>query len=159
MYAIRSYYAILTSHETRYGQKRVVVGTDFYETFNRENVTAMSVKGTPIEAFTENGLLIDGVEHEFDAIICASGFDALTGALTALDIEGVGGKSIKSAWSESSDTYLGFGVSGFPNMLMVGGPGSPSVLVNVVVANEFQVEWIVDLINYMRVNEFSYNFV
>lgn len=146
---------ILTPHETRYGQKRVVVGTDFYETFNRDNVTAISVKDTPIESFTEKGLIIDGVEHEFDTIISASGFDALTGALTALDIQGVGSKTIKAEWSGGSSTYLGFGVAGFPNLLMVGGPGSPSVLVNVVMANEYQVNWIADALQYMRDHSFT----
>ena len=147
--------AILTPSELRYGQKRVVVGTNFYETFNRDNVTAIDVKATPIEAFTEKGLVVGGKEMEFDTIICASGFDALTGALTVLDIRGVGGKTIRDTWSDNSRTFLGYGVAGFPNMLMIGGPGSPSVLVNVVIANEFQVDWIARLIGYMRKNGFN----
>lgn len=147
--------AILTPSEIAYGQKRVTVGTDYYETFNRENVEAIDVKATPIERFTENGLVIGGKEMEFDAIICASGFDALTGALTVIDIEGTEGRAIKDVWDDNSDTYLGFGVSGFPNLLMIGGPGSPSVLVNVVVANEFQVEWIAGMMEYMRSNGFT----
>ncbi len=141
---------ILTPTDVSYGQKRVVVGADFYETFNRDNVTAIDAKATPIERFTEQGLMVGGEELEFDVIICASGFDALTGALTAIDIRGENGQTIKDAWSDNSDTYLGFGLVGFPNLLMIGGPGSPSVLVNVVVANEFQVDWIADLIGHMR---------
>ncbi|MEZ5748447.1 MAG: NAD(P)/FAD-dependent oxidoreductase [Caenibius sp.] len=142
--------AILTPSEIAYGQKRVTVGTDYYETFNRDNVEAIDVKATPIEAFTEKGLIIGGQEMEFDAIICASGFDALTGALTVIDIQGVDGRTIKDEWADNSETYLGFGLAGFPNLLMIGGPGSPSVLVNVIVANEFQVEWIERLMKHMR---------
>ncbi|MES2493581.1 MAG: NAD(P)/FAD-dependent oxidoreductase [Pseudomonadota bacterium] len=146
---------ILTPTDVSYGQKRVVVGTEFYESFNRDNVTAIDAKANPIERFTEKGLMVGGEEMEFDVIICASGFDALTGALTVIDIRGEGGRSIKETWSDNSDTYLGYGIAGFPNLLMIGGPGSPSVLVNVVVANEFQVDWIGDLIEYMRTNGFS----
>lgn len=147
--------AILTPNEILYGQKRVCVGTDYYETFNRDNVEAIDVKATPIERFTEKGLVIGGEEMEFDAIICASGFDAVTGALTVIDIRGAQGQTIKDVWADNSDTYLGFGVAGFPNLLMIGGPGSPSVLVNVIVANEFQVEWISGIIEYMRANGYT----
>lgn len=147
--------AILTPSEILYGQKRVTVGTDYYETFNRDNVEAIDVKAAPIERFTEKGLVIGGEEMEFDAIICASGFDAVTGALTVIDIRGAQGQTIKDVWADNSDTYLGFGVAGFPNLLMIGGPGSPSVLVNVIVANEFQVEWISGIIEYMRANGYS----
>lgn len=142
--------AILTPTEVPYGTKRITVGTDYYEAFNRDNVEAIDVKATPIERFTEKGLVIGGEEMEFDAIICASGFDAVTGALTVIDIEGVDGKTIKDTWSESSGSYLGFAVAGFPNLLIIGGPGSPSVLVNVVVCNEYQVEWIAGLLQHMR---------
>ncbi|MEZ5687373.1 MAG: NAD(P)/FAD-dependent oxidoreductase [Caenibius sp.] len=142
--------AILTPSEIAYGQKRVTVGTDYYETFNRDNVEAIDVKATPIEGFTEKGLMIGGKEYAFDAIICASGFDALTGALTVIDIRGKDGQAIKDVWADNSDTYLGLGVAGFPNLLMIGGPGSPSVLVNVIVANEFQVEWISRLLDHAR---------
>lgn len=143
---------VLTPRNLYFGTKRICVGNKFYETFNRSNVTAMAVKETPIERFTEKGLVVDGKELEFDVIICASGFDALTGALTVIDIEGVDGLSIKKAWSTGSETYLGIGVAGFPNMHMIGGPGSPSVLVNVIMANEYQVGWISGLIKYMADN-------
>jgi len=141
---------ILTATEVAYGTKRICVGTNFYETFNRDNVEAIDVKATPIERFTEKGVMVGGREIELDVIICASGFDALTGALTVIDIQGEGGKTIKQAWADNCDTYLGYGVAGFPNLLMIGGPGSPSVLVNVVVANEFQVEWIAGFLDHMR---------
>lgn len=141
---------IMTPRNIYFGTKRICVGTNFYETFNRPNVTAVGVKKTPIERFSEKGLVVDGKEHEFDVIICASGFDALTGALTVIDIHGVDGKTIKDVWSKGSDTYLGIGVAGFPNLHLIGGPGSPSVLVNVVMANEYQVGWISRCIKYMR---------
>jgi cyclohexanone monooxygenase len=141
---------IMTPRNMYFGTKRICVGDGFYETFNRPNVSAVAVKETPIERFTEKGLVVNGEEIELDVIIAASGFDALTGALTVIDIQGVGGKTIKDTWSHGSDTYLGIGVTDFPNMLMIGGPGSPSVLVNVVMANEHQVEWIANLIKYMQ---------
>lgn len=146
---------IMTPRNLYFGTKRICVGDGFYETFNRPNVSAVAVKETPIERFTEKGLIVDGKEIELDVIIAASGFDALTGALTVIDIEGVGGQTIKETWSAGSDTYLGIGVSGFPNMHMIGGPQSPSVLVNVVMANEYQVGWISGLIKHMIDNGYS----
>lgn len=146
---------IMTPRNIYYGTKRVCVGTNYYETFNRPNVTAISVRKTPIERFTEKGMIVGGKEMEFDAIVCASGFDALTGALTAIEIEGVGGRTVAQTWQESSATYLGFGITGFPNLFMIGGPGSPSVLVNVLMANEYQVGWIRDLIGHMRENGYT----
>jgi cyclohexanone monooxygenase len=141
---------ILTPRGHRFGTRRICIGTNYYETFNRANVSAFDVKARPIRKFTPSGLIVGDEEIELDAIVCASGFDALTGALTAIDIYGLGGKTIKDAWSAGADSYLGLGVAGFPNLLMIGGPGSPSVLVNVVMANEVQVEWITELICFMR---------
>lgn len=143
---------ILTPRGFPYGTKRITIGTDYYEAYNRDNVEAIDANSTPIKRFTEKGVMIDGHEIELDAVICATGFDAVTGALTALDIRGEGGLSIRDAWIDNCDTYLGFGVAGFPNLLMIGGPGSPSVLVNVLVANDFQVEWIGKLLESMRKN-------
>jgi cyclohexanone monooxygenase len=141
---------ILTPRGFAFGTKRVCVGTNFLETFNRDNVEAIDAKATPIERFTATGLVVGGREIALDAIVCASGFDALTGALTVIDIRGVGGRSIKDAWATNSDTYLGFGVAGFPNLHMIGGPGSPSVLTNVVNTNEYQGDWIAGLMEHMR---------
>jgi cation diffusion facilitator CzcD-associated flavoprotein CzcO len=146
---------ILTPRNFYFGTKRICVGTNFYETFNRPNVSAVSVKNTPIEQFTEKGLVVDGKEYELDVIICASGFDALTGALTVIDIQGIGRKKIKQAWADNSNTYLGIGVAGFPNLHMIGGPGSPSVLVNVIMGNEYQVAWISQMIKHMRDNGYT----
>jgi cyclohexanone monooxygenase len=143
---------ILTPCDLAYGTKRVTVGTGYLETYNSDNVEAIDVKATPIERFTEKGVIVGGEELQFDTIICASGFDALTGALTVLDIRGEHGQAIKDVWSDNCDTYLGIGLAGFPNLLMIGGPGSPSVLVNVVMANDYQVEWIGNLLAHLRAN-------
>lgn len=146
---------ILTPRDYSYGTKRICVGTNYYETFNRDNVTAVDVKARPIERFTEKGVIVGGEEIELDMIICASGFDALTGSLSRIDIQGIGGRTIEATWKESASTYLGFGVAGFPNLTMIGGPGSPSVLVNVVMANEYQVEWISGLIDHMNRHRYT----
>lgn len=140
----------LTPRGFAYGTKRVTVGTDFPETFNRDNVELIDVKADPIEGFTAGGIQVGGQEIPLDILICASGFDALTGALTVMDVEGVDGRTLKEAWADGPHTYLGISVHGFPNLYMVGGPGSPSVLTNVVVTNEMQVEWIAGLIGHVE---------
>lgn len=134
------------------GTRRIVVGTNFYETFNRDDVDLIDVKGTPIERFTEKGVIVDGKELKFDVIISASGFDAVTGSLTVMDIRGRGGRSLKAEWSDGPHTYLGLGVSGFPNMFMIGGPGSPALQTNVAMYNEVAVEWISGALTYARDN-------
>ena len=138
-----------------FGTKRPTVGTGFYETFERSNVELVDVKASPIEQATEKGLVVDGKEYELDILILASGFDAVTGALTAIDIRGESGRSLKDTWEEGVPTYLGISLVGFPNFYMIGGPGSPSVLTNVVRTNEFQVNWIADLIGEMRAQGFK----
>lgn len=132
-----------------YGTKRCTVGTDFPETFNRSNVSLIDVKDHPIERITPGGAIVDGREIEFDVLIAASGFDALTGALAMIDLRGEDGQSLKDVWADGPHTYLGIAVHGFPNMYMIGGPGSPSVLTNVVMTNEMQVEWIAKLIRHV----------
>lgn len=116
---------ILTPRGYAYGTTRITVGTDYYETYNRDNVEAIDAKSTPVERFTDKGVVVGGKEIELEVVICATGFDALTGALTALDIRGTDGQAIKDAWADNCDTYLGFGIAGFPNLLTIGGPGSP----------------------------------
>ncbi len=146
---------ILTPRGFAYGTKRVTVGTDFPETFNRDDVDLIDVKATPIEGFTATGVIVGGREVPLDILIAASGFDALTGALTAIDVRGEDGQSMKEAWAQGPHTYLGISVRGFPNLYMIGGPGSPSVLTNVVMTNEMQVNWIADLIGHIEENGFS----
>ena len=132
------------------GSKRICVDTGYFETYNRDNVRLVDLKEEPIEAVTPTGICTARQEYLFDTIIFATGYDAITGALGAIDIRGCGGKSLKEEWKEGPAAYLGLVVSGFPNMFLITGPGSPSVLVNVIVAIEQHVEWIADCIAWMR---------
>ncbi|MFC4312667.1 flavin-containing monooxygenase [Steroidobacter flavus] len=138
----------LTPRGYAYGTKRCTVGTDFYETFNRDNVELIDIKSEPIERFTPEGVVVGGREIKLDVLISASGFDALTGALTSIDLRGTSSESLKEGWAHGPHSHLGISVHGFPNLYMVGGPGSPSVLTNVVMTNEMQVEWIAALISH-----------
>jgi cyclohexanone monooxygenase len=133
-----------------FGTKRVCVDTGYYETFNRDNVTIVDVRQSPIEEITPRGLRVGGVEHEVDAIVFATGFDAMTGAVTAVDLRGRAGASLAQKWSAGPRTYLGLAVAGFPNLFLVTGPGSPSVLSNMVVSIEQHVDWIADAIAHVR---------
>ena len=132
------------------GCKRLCVDTGYYATFNRPNVSLVDVSETPIEAITPRGVRVAGVEHEVDAIVFATGFDAMTGALLAVDIRGAGGRTLRDKWAEGPRTYLGIGTAGFPNLFIITGPGSPSVLANMVPAVEQHAEWITDCLAYLR---------
>jgi len=130
--------------------KRLCVDTGYYDTFNRDNVTLVDIKSNPIERFTPKGLkLADGTEHHLDVIVFATGFDAMTGALTGINIRGKNGISLKEKWAEGARTYLGLAVAGFPNLFTVTGPGSPSVLSNMVLAIEQHVDWITACIKHV----------
>ncbi|WP_309646388.1 NAD(P)/FAD-dependent oxidoreductase [Phenylobacterium sp.] len=129
--------------------KRLCVDTGYYATFNRDNVTLVDVAKAPIQAITPTGLRTSAAEYEFDAIVFAIGFDAMTGALNNIDIRGRGGVALKDRWAEGPRTYLGLMVAGFPNLFTVTGPGSPSVLCNMAVAIEQHVGWIADCIEYL----------
>ncbi|WP_132992132.1 flavin-containing monooxygenase [Gordonia zhaorongruii] len=139
------------------GAKRPVVATDYYETFNRDNVHLVDVKKTPLTGFTENGYaLADGTEQSVDAVVLATGFDAFTGAFTDMDIRGTGGASLADVWgAEGAKTQLGFSTAGFPNMIIVANVGSPSVLANMVTAIEQHVDWISRLLDSMRTNGYT----
>ncbi len=132
------------------GCKRICVDTGYYDTYNRPNVTLVDVKAAPIAAITPTGLRTSDASYEFDDLIFATGFDAMTGALTRMDIRGVGGLSLKDAWAEGPKTYLGLQVAGFPNLFIVTGPGSPSVLTNMLPSIEQHVNWIGDTLAYLR---------
>jgi len=131
------------------GCKRLCLDTGYYETFNRENVTLVDVSATPIERITATGLVSGGVAHEFDALVYATGFDAMTGSLLKVDIRGRDGRPLAEAWGAGPVTYLGLSTAGFPNMFMVSGPGSPSVLTNMIVSIEQHVEWITSCIGHL----------
>ena len=132
------------------GTKRLCVDTGYYETFNRENVTLVDVRATPIEEITSSGLRTSTTEYRVDSIVFATGFDAITGALCEIDIRGRAGVSLKEKWAAGPRTYLGIVISGFPNLFMVTGPGSPSVFSNMVVSIEQHVDWIADCLRYVR---------
>ncbi|MDA3038313.1 MAG: NAD(P)/FAD-dependent oxidoreductase [Actinomycetota bacterium] len=133
------------------GCKRLVVDTDYYATYNRPNVTLVDVSehGQPITRITATGLQAGETHYEFDVLIFATGFDAMTGSLLRVDLRGRGGESLAETWAAGPVTYLGLGVTGFPNLFMVTGPGSPSVLANMIIATEQHVDWIMDCIHYM----------
>ncbi|MGE0623839.1 MAG: flavin-containing monooxygenase [Pseudomonadales bacterium] len=137
-----------TSHPI--GTKRICVDTDYYETFNRDNVSLVDLKRTPIERITPEGLVTSAAGFEFDILVLATGFDAMTGALNRIDIRGVEGRALADHWAAGPQTYLGLAVAGFPNLLLVTGPGSPSVLSNMLVSIEQHVDWMLDCLERMR---------
>ena len=132
------------------GCKRLVVGTDYYETYNRANVSLVNVKDTPIERITPKGMRVAGQDHELDAIVFATGFDAIAGPILNIDIRGRGGVAMRDKWARGPSCYLGVMPAGFPNLFTVTGPGSPSVLSNVVKSIEQHVDFIADCVTKMR---------
>jgi cyclohexanone monooxygenase len=141
--------AELLCPDTVLGCKRLCVDTGYYATFNRDNVRLVDVSRTPIERITPRGVLVDGKQHALDALVLATGFDAMTGALLRIDIRGRDGLRLADKWAEGPKAYLGLGVAGFPNLFTITGPGSPSVLANMITAIEQHVNWIGDCISYM----------
>ena len=133
-----------------YTAKRPPIDTDYFETFNRPNVSLVNLRKDPIERITPKGIKTRSREHELDVIVFATGFDALTGPLLKMDIRGRGGWSLRDDWKAGPETYLGVQVPGYPNFFTITGPGSPSVLTNMPVAIEQHVEWITDCIRHLR---------
>jgi cation diffusion facilitator CzcD-associated flavoprotein CzcO len=131
------------------GSKRLCVDTGYYATFNRENVSLVDLNDEPIVEITPTGVRTAATTYEADALVYAIGFDAMTGALGKIDIRGRGGAALKEDWAAGPRTYLGLMVAGFPNLFIVTGPGSPSVLCNMAVAIEQHVDWISDCIAWM----------
>ena len=132
------------------GAKRTQLGTDYYETFNRDNVELVDVSQTPIRAIDRDGVWVGERHQPLTQLVFATGFDAMTGALLEIDIRGRCGQTLRERWGNGPRTYLGLATSGFPNLFMLTGPGSPSVLGNVVVAIEQHVEWVTDLLRYAQ---------
>jgi cation diffusion facilitator CzcD-associated flavoprotein CzcO len=137
------------------GSKRMCVDNGYYETFNRDNVTLVNIRRTPILQITEAGIRTTERDYDVDLIVYATGFDAMTGALSKIDIRGREGRRLSDAWEAGPDAYLGLMVAGFPNLFLVTGPGSPSVLSNVVHSAEQHVNWIGDCLEYMRVRGYN----
>ena len=131
------------------GCKRLCLDSGYYETFNRPNVSLVDVSADPIERITEHGLVAGGEDHTFDVLVYATGFDAMTGSLLKIDIRGRNNQPLAEAWEAGPVTYLGLSTAGFPNMFMVSGPGSPSVLTNMIMSIEQHVEWISDCISHI----------
>ncbi|MGV0037471.1 flavin-containing monooxygenase [Mycobacterium colombiense] len=134
--------------------KRPIIDQGYYETFNRDNVTLVDLRKSPIREVTPAGIRTENRVHELDVIVYATGFDAMTGALSRIDVRGRGGMSLGEFWAtEGPLSYLGLAVAGFPNLFTVQGPGSPSAATNFVAALEQHVEWIGDCIAYLRAND------
>jgi len=134
-----------------YGTKRQPLDTNYYETFNKDNVLLVDAKTDGgIEEITEKGIRAGGKEYEFDIIVFATGFDAMTGPLKALNLKGRGGRTLDEQWADGPHSYLGISIAGFPNLFTITGPQSPSVLSNMPVSIEQHVEWITDCIDSMR---------
>ncbi len=131
------------------GTKRLCVDTGYYATFNRDNVTLVDVRAHPIEAITPRGVRTGGVEYAVDDLVFATGFDAMTGALLRIDIRGRAGRRIETEWAAGPRTYLGLCVEGFPNLFLITGPGSPSVLSNMIVSIEQHVDWITECLRHL----------
>ena len=137
-----------TSHPI--GTKRICVDTGYYETYNRDNVTLVDVRRHPIARITANGVETEHDQYPLDVLVLATGFDAMTGALLAIDIRGEHGSTLADKWANGPRTYLGLGVSGFPNLFTITGPGSPSVLSNMLISIEQHVDWIADCLGFMQ---------
>ncbi len=133
-----------------FGGKRICVEAGYFATFNRNNVALIDITEEPIRRITPTGILAGDTEHPVDVIVFATGFDAMTGALLAIDIRGRGGRTLQEKWREGPRTYLGIATAGFPNLFLITGPGSPSVFSNMVVSIEQHVDWIADAIARLR---------
>ncbi|HTK09350.1 MAG TPA: NAD(P)/FAD-dependent oxidoreductase [Ktedonobacteraceae bacterium] len=147
---------LLMPHDHPIGSKRICVDTEYYETYNRENVTLVDVRTSPIEEITSTGLRTQDAEYPLGVIVFATGFDAMTGSLFNLNIRGKDGLALKEKWAHGPRTYLGLMTADFPNLFTITGPGSPSVLSNMTVSIEQHVEWIAECIQYMREHHFTH---
>jgi cation diffusion facilitator CzcD-associated flavoprotein CzcO/acetyl esterase/lipase len=133
-----------------FGTKRPCVDTNYYATFNLPHVRLVDLRATPISTVTETGIDTTADSFEFDALVLATGFDAMTGAIVGVDITGRDGRTLKQEWADGPQTYLGLTTVGFPNLFMVTGPGSPSVLSNMAVSIEQHVEWVTNCLVHLR---------
>ncbi|MFJ1886284.1 flavin-containing monooxygenase [Streptomyces sp. NPDC088137] len=132
------------------GTKRICVDTGYFSTYNRKNVDLVDLRTEALVEITEDGIRTEAGTYPADVLVLATGYDAMTGPLTRIDIRGTGGRALKEQWASGPRSYLGLAVAGFPNLMTVTGPGSPSVLVNMVRAVEQHVDWIVDCLRRLR---------
>ncbi|PZC48031.1 MAG: cyclohexanone monooxygenase [Chloroflexi bacterium] len=147
--------AKILSPEITLGCKRMCIDSGYYEAFNRDNVDLVDVGSAPIQRLVADGIQTTDGEYQLDIIVFAMGFDALTGALNAIDIRGRSGMALRDKWADGPRTYLGLASEGFPNMFTITGPGSPSVLSNVLRSIEHHVDWITDCITFIKNSECS----
>ena len=131
------------------GCKRACSDSNYYETFNRDNVTLVDLREAPLQTFTATGVRTAKADYALDAVVFATGFDAMTGALDRIDIRGTDGQRLKDKWAAGPRTYLGLATAGFPNFFIITGPGSPSVLASMTVGIEHHVEWIAQCIDWL----------
>jgi len=137
------------------GSKRICIDSDYYATFNRPNVTLIDIREDGIDEILNHAVRAGGKDYEVDALVLATGFDAMTGSIARIDIRGRGGQLLKQKWAEGPKTYLGLMSAGFPNLFLITGPGSPSVLSNMIVSIEQHVDWITDCLVFMRKGGFE----
>jgi cation diffusion facilitator CzcD-associated flavoprotein CzcO len=142
--------AKLTPTDHPFASKRPPIDTNYFETFNRDNVALVDLKAAPIMEITPDGIRTTDAEYPLDIIVFATGFDAMTGPLLAMDINGTEGHVLRQDWAAGPRTYLGLQTAGYPNMFTITGPGSPSVLTNMPVAIEQHTQWITECIRHMR---------
>jgi cyclohexanone monooxygenase len=143
---------LLCPNDHPIGTKRICIGSDYFETYNRDNVELVDVRRSPITRITPRGIATADREFEVDVIVFAIGFDAMTGALLDIDVRGAGGRSLREKWEHGPRTYLGLAIEGFPNLFAITGPGSPGVLSNMALSIEQHVDWIADCLAYLRAN-------
>jgi cyclohexanone monooxygenase len=136
------------------GTKRICIDSDYFATFNRPNVTLVDIRSDPIEEILPHAVRVagqhGGKDYQIDALVLATGFDAMTGSVARIDIHGRDGLTLNQKWAEGPKTYLGLMSAGFPNLFLITGPGSPSVLSNMIVSIEQHVDWIADCLAHMR---------
>jgi cyclohexanone monooxygenase len=141
---------LLCPNDHPIGTKRLILDTDYYETYNRGNVTLVDIRSKPIEEITPSGLRTADAQYALDAIVFATGFDAMTGAMKEIDIRTDAGVTIREKWEHGPRTYLGIMMAGFPNLFMITGPQSPGVKSQMILACEQHVDWIADCIRHLR---------
>lgn len=140
---------LLIPNDHPIGTKRICTDDNYYQTFNQPHVNLVNLRATPIQRIDEHGVHTSDAYYELDALVLATGFDAMTGSVQKLNIVGRDGKTLNDAWAAGPVTYLGLGIPGFPNLFNIAGAGSPSVLANMVLHAELHVDWIADAIGYL----------
>ncbi|KAF3996501.1 flavin-containing monooxygenase [Glaciimonas immobilis] len=147
--------ALLAPTDHAIGTKRICVDTNYYQTYNQSHVSLVDIRASPIEEIVPEGIRTGTATYALDSIVFATGYDAITGALDRIDIRGKDGIALKDKWSDGPRTYLGLMTAGFPNLFFITGPGSPSILTNVIVSIEQHVNWIADCLASMQEKNFS----